>query len=107
MGGGGLCESILVFCKVRNSRISLVKAFNNSNGSPDTVFRANSFTQGCSASLHVCVRDGAFDGCRQARGCQLALWHGSGADTEPSTVVDFTAAEPRVLRSGPVAWEEG
>jgi tRNA A37 threonylcarbamoyladenosine synthetase subunit TsaC/SUA5/YrdC len=32
---------------------------------------------------------------------------GSGSDVEPSTVVDFTGAKPRVLRSGPVAWEEG
>lgn len=32
---------------------------------------------------------------------------GSGSDVEPSTVVDFTGAKPRVLRSGPVVWEEG
>lgn len=32
---------------------------------------------------------------------------GLGSDVEPSTVVDFTGAKPRVLRSGPVPWEEG
>lgn len=31
---------------------------------------------------------------------------GAGSNAVPSTVVDFSGAAPRVLRSGPVAWEE-
>lgn len=31
---------------------------------------------------------------------------GAGAGGAPSTVVDFTGKVPRVLRAGPVAWEE-
>lgn len=31
---------------------------------------------------------------------------GAGAGGGPSTVVDFTGRAPRVLRAGPVAWEE-
>jgi tRNA A37 threonylcarbamoyladenosine synthetase subunit TsaC/SUA5/YrdC len=31
---------------------------------------------------------------------------GSGSKRAPSTVVDFTGPVPRVLRSGPVAWEK-
>jgi len=31
---------------------------------------------------------------------------GSGSNRAPSTVVDFTGPAPRVLRSGPVAWEK-
>jgi L-threonylcarbamoyladenylate synthase len=31
---------------------------------------------------------------------------GAGAGGAPSTVVDFTGRVPRVLRAGPVAWEE-
>jgi L-threonylcarbamoyladenylate synthase len=32
---------------------------------------------------------------------------GTGAGTAPSTVVDFTGPAPKVLRTGPVPWEEG
>jgi len=32
---------------------------------------------------------------------------GSGADSAPSTVIDFTGPVPRVLREGPVAWDVG
>jgi L-threonylcarbamoyladenylate synthase len=50
----------------------------------------------------------ADDGAAQAMfGARVAYYvPGSGAGAVPSTVVDFTGASPRVLRSGPVTWEE-
>jgi len=46
-------------------------------------------------------------GARAMFGKRVAAYlPGSGANLAPSTVVDFTGASPRVLRTGPVAWEE-
>jgi len=46
-------------------------------------------------------------GARAIFGTEVAAYlPGAGGGGAPSTVVDFTALTPRVLRAGPVAWEE-
>lgn len=46
-------------------------------------------------------------GARALFGAEVAAYlPGAGGGGAPSTVVDFTGRAPRVLRAGPVAWEE-